>query len=478
MNDPRVKIVALASNEAYFLPQWVYHHFYFGFDAIDVYVNRICDNTIECLNKLTKIYPNLNYYNWDWLDLQLNHDQAPKNIFQEGAYAFSYLNSGKNFDYLLFIDIDEFFMPYNCEDSIKKCIVEMSFPDVILLRWYISLMQQEYVMPLLSKKNIPLYQHNSVKPLIKTNLPIKRINVHIPFLNEVSSLMDGNGKEIKISTFYSVPILNHSIDNYFILHDANRSWLTLLSKFSNGYVLSGNNRSELVPFLKYRFREEFCAENKYHYIFNNIISDKYLKGFKNLYKDNNLKGIITNGIKYHYLSAFQSFSLIKSLTDSENFDKFITIFGKTDFLYEKLLSLIQSFDESFKNITPPEINDINNLITPSKDLTVKNLISAIKFYPYHLFKSKPIFLSELVRYLTDKGYLNEARTILNNSALSKIEYSLSEWANLFFLNAYLKSDNLGKALFIYKKLRLCGNKDIINKMTELELLINKLSNRD
>lgn len=41
----KIKLVAIAKDEAAYLPEWIFHHLYFGFDQIDIYVNNTSDNT-------------------------------------------------------------------------------------------------------------------------------------------------------------------------------------------------------------------------------------------------------------------------------------------------------------------------------------------------------------------------------------------------------------------------------------------------
>ena len=39
MEEIKIKLIAIAKNEAANLPQWVFHHFRIGVDSIDVYIN-------------------------------------------------------------------------------------------------------------------------------------------------------------------------------------------------------------------------------------------------------------------------------------------------------------------------------------------------------------------------------------------------------------------------------------------------------
>lgn len=59
--DIRIKIFAIAKDEAAYIPQWVHHHFYFGFDEIEIWLNNIEDNSIEVCKRLSNTYENFKY---------------------------------------------------------------------------------------------------------------------------------------------------------------------------------------------------------------------------------------------------------------------------------------------------------------------------------------------------------------------------------------------------------------------------------
>lgn len=101
---PKVKIVAVAKDEAPFFPLWVYHHFYFGFNAIDIYINRTSDNSEDVLDNLSLVFPKLSYFHINSLDY-LNSIYESNTPLQLQAYGLAYENE-KDYDYLLFIDID------------------------------------------------------------------------------------------------------------------------------------------------------------------------------------------------------------------------------------------------------------------------------------------------------------------------------------------------------------------------------------
>ena len=51
---PVVKLVAIAKNEAPYIPSWVFHHFNIGVDLIEIYINNTDDNSLKICRKLKK----------------------------------------------------------------------------------------------------------------------------------------------------------------------------------------------------------------------------------------------------------------------------------------------------------------------------------------------------------------------------------------------------------------------------------------
>ena len=51
---PKIKLVAIAKNEAAYLPQWI-HHFLVGFNEIEIYINDTTDNSVAICEKIKRI---------------------------------------------------------------------------------------------------------------------------------------------------------------------------------------------------------------------------------------------------------------------------------------------------------------------------------------------------------------------------------------------------------------------------------------
>lgn len=174
----KVKIVAIAKDEGAYIAEWIFHHLYFGFDAIDIYVNRTTDNTCDILDKINKIYPNVQYFNADWLDIA--PDQA--NIHMQAIiYSQAYTkekNSGK-YSHILFIDIDEFWTPLNLTDSIHNCLKSIpKHSSISFQSCNVIGVNKQFNNKI--EKEIYAYISSAVKTISKTNGNLKKMLIHMP----------------------------------------------------------------------------------------------------------------------------------------------------------------------------------------------------------------------------------------------------------------------------------------------------------
>ncbi|GGD57457.1 glycosyltransferase family 2 protein [Lacimicrobium alkaliphilum] len=186
----RVKIVAIAKDEAAYIPEWVHHHLYHGFDAIDVYINRTTDNSMGVLDCIHQRYPQVRGRSADWIDLCPVDAQ---NCLQYIVYA-SALDEARQsgeFDYLLFLDIDEFWTPKSLKLSIQDVITANADADTISFEWINAFGQKQAFSPLpqrIKGKINPL-----VKTLVKLTANVSRVGYHFPELRNGKSVMaDGD----------------------------------------------------------------------------------------------------------------------------------------------------------------------------------------------------------------------------------------------------------------------------------------------
>ncbi|EGF92228.1 domain of unknown function family protein [Asticcacaulis biprosthecium C19] len=93
-----VAIIAIARNEGRFLTEWLAYHLRLGFDRIIVYDNESDDDSARILDTLSEEYP---IQRIPWLS-------EPGLSPQIAAYNHALVHDGKDFDWVAFIDCDEF----------------------------------------------------------------------------------------------------------------------------------------------------------------------------------------------------------------------------------------------------------------------------------------------------------------------------------------------------------------------------------
>lgn len=176
INKFKVKIVAIAKDEGAYLSEWIFHHLYFGFDAIDIYINRTSDTSIEILKKINKRHPNVRYLDADWIDMcSPNVRTAMQSIIY--AKSFSEEQQKKEFTHILFIDIDEFWTPVNFRDTIHDLLNTFADHTTISFPWYNILGEQKQFLHLSDK--FYGFVSGQIKSIINLESEVKQIRLHI-----------------------------------------------------------------------------------------------------------------------------------------------------------------------------------------------------------------------------------------------------------------------------------------------------------
>lgn len=174
----KVKIVAISKDEGAYLPEWIFHHLYFGFAAIDIYVNRTTDNSAAILENICSKYDNVNYFSSDWVDVVDTH--VTKKM-QQIVYslAFYQKENQENFTHILFIDIDEFWTPLDFKTSINEFVESLPNDHISCSFPWFTMVGEEDKLSFLPKN---IYGHNNslVKTLCRTTASIEKMRVHYP----------------------------------------------------------------------------------------------------------------------------------------------------------------------------------------------------------------------------------------------------------------------------------------------------------
>ncbi|WED24161.1 glycosyltransferase family 2 protein [Vibrio sp. JC009] len=169
MRNYKIKLAAIARDEAAYLPEWIFHHLYFGFDEIEIYVNNTSDNTANLLKKV-RLMP-VKIVDADRLF------KTSRGDFQFRAYQQAASKAkADGFSHIMFLDIDEFWTPRDFTTSIHAAIDQFQNPQVLSFHWLLHCDEDKYSN--CYKPSILVKQSDHLKTIFKTDAPWTSIGCH------------------------------------------------------------------------------------------------------------------------------------------------------------------------------------------------------------------------------------------------------------------------------------------------------------
>jgi len=297
--QPKIKLAAIAKNEAAYIPEWVFHHFYFGFDSIEIWINNTTDNSFEILDLLKENYGSrLEYLNADDFFKECSENNKH---FQVLAYQKIFKSAKENgFDYILFLDLDEFWTPEDFTSNIHKLVkgFERHNPSSISFQWFLDypdINRPAFNRPF-EEQNF-LQKNRHVKSLLNLKHTPSFIRIHNTvyengnyFLANKEKFQETDSKDqhhkAKISLQY-FKNNNLNIEPYFIVHKIYRSQLEYISSLSrarrhtdNVPKLIKDNRSgylnDVESFGPISFRIPEAKLADYNLKYKNLIKEKII----------------------------------------------------------------------------------------------------------------------------------------------------------------------------------------------------------
>lgn len=239
-DEIRVKLVAIARNEAAYIADWVHHHLYFGFDAVHVMINRSTDNTDVILNKINQVYHNVTCEAVDWIDMgntsvranlqHISYCRAYQACKDEGIYT-----------HLVFLDVDEFWYSTNFRDSIKSFVQEHYNAKAIILSWLCELGHVEKFS--IIRKNFDVVNSQIPKTILKVDSDVKCIRIHVHKFESPDGRVLANGTKFVADDHVEEWIHPDScyLKDHFILHRMYRSEQEYIASLLRGRPSSGNS---------------------------------------------------------------------------------------------------------------------------------------------------------------------------------------------------------------------------------------------
>lgn len=247
---PRVKLVAIAKNEACYLPEWLAHHQYFGFKHISVYVNNTTDNTENIISKLSPI-KHIEFCDGD------DYFRSDIDVPQTQIYKEELKRSKKQgFSHVMFLDIDEFWTPKDLKTTIQDFLKQKT-ADVVCFEWLNRTNEVKPFLPTIEEKIVGI-KGNHVKSLVSTHVLLEAINPHNILGYKIKhQLADGSRYHVDENNFAKISAeeIKSPIKDIFILHRMFRSQEEYVALLLRGRPIQNRpyanifktNRSGYIP---------------------------------------------------------------------------------------------------------------------------------------------------------------------------------------------------------------------------------------
>lgn len=242
-------IIAIAKRENLYIKEWVNHHLNLGFDRI-----FICDNNDSGDEKISDVIDNEKVTILDYHDV--------KGV-QSEAYTKEFLNHHNEYDWIAFIDIDEFIMlNEKYGENIKNFLNDPIFNecDIIRLCWKVYTSETELNVKNDDYRVVERFkdihicgEENFAKSIIRGNIEIKgsiRICGHGLYTYPKHKVFSSDGKPV-LDNWISI---GESIyDNAWINHYPTKTVGEFIRQkyFRGGPNRNGRRYSNIRYFFKY-----------------------------------------------------------------------------------------------------------------------------------------------------------------------------------------------------------------------------------
>lgn len=245
----KVKLAAIAKDEGFYLPLWVYHHFYFGFDVLDIRVNDTTDNSWQVLEKLKSIYGER--LRFSLADKEMAECRAKDMNFQVHVYTQIHQETlAEDFTHLMFLDIDEYWCAANFSETIKDFLAKKHDFNVCMFQWLMEVPNharkiEDYVF----QETLQGQKADHVKSLLNIKTPVRAARIHNFIIKKGKYILpdsqviefpeaDSARGVLSAEVFAAKRLV---LDNYFIYHQVFRSQEEYISGLLRGNKQNGDD---------------------------------------------------------------------------------------------------------------------------------------------------------------------------------------------------------------------------------------------
>ena len=234
----RLKLAAIAKNEAIYLPQWIFHHYKFGIKNFEIWLNQTTDNSLLVLS-LLNLHPEIEIKIIE-ADEILEMCLEEAKWFQKVAYSQMYVQAlREGFDYIFFLDLDEYWTPKDGTSLLSDIVSTMPEADSIAFQWLLDTPTDDATPNKLPVDFLDLQINSHVKSILKLSERIKEVHIHNSEFFDGTYLLE-DGREFVSTPFspqrFMLDIVSASaaIPSSYILHALYRSKEEYLARLLRG----------------------------------------------------------------------------------------------------------------------------------------------------------------------------------------------------------------------------------------------------
>lgn len=173
----KIRLIAIAKNEAAYLAEWVHHHLHFGFDQIAVILNGCTDNSRALLERIAQQEPRLLVRDGDGLKATCEINVQD---FQISAYAqeLALARQDSNITHVMCLDIDEFWVTPRLQNSIHTYINSYPQADSIAFTWHMEVPNKPEPFSPALQNQYPVQKDRHVKSLHRVTERLTYLDIH------------------------------------------------------------------------------------------------------------------------------------------------------------------------------------------------------------------------------------------------------------------------------------------------------------
>jgi hypothetical protein len=315
------KIIAIAKNEATYIPQWIAHHLYFGFSEIEIWVNGTTDNSLPILKQIAEKYPNIKFKDAD--DVLKKCLDSGEN-FQVHAYQamLQATEQEHSATHLICLDLDELWTPKDFETKIYSAIDKNS-ADAISFQWHLDTPNEHREIFSRPFHDLNTFQKNRhVKTIAKLGDKAIKANIHNFTIQEGNySLQDGstfedidndqhNKSKVPVVFFNNTKSI---VDDFFVVHQVYRSCEEYVASLSRGRSHAGDEQPIKVN------RDGYILEPLSHHGLDFAISkdklDKYNAHYEKFLSETKIRELLTEAKSFNQTKFAEVVSRVKHSKD-------------------------------------------------------------------------------------------------------------------------------------------------------------------